>query len=361
MPKSYRFLSIERPDIAEEWDYDKNLEEFGPDVNPDTVSFGSHKKVWWKCKLGHTWQTSVQHRTSKNFARGCPYCNHRKVWIGFNDLKTLRPELAEEWDYDKNIDSDGNKLIPEMFSEFNTKDIWWKCKFGHSWKTKIMYRTSDNTGCPICCKNCTSYPEQLIYLLLSNAGLKVSNRYTIGKLEFDIAIHDKNCYIEYNSKYHKGKEDIDNKKKKYCEDNNIKCIVIHEYKNFNFESNIDNKYSYYKYRGILHGNTEELLDIVNSILKELDINMNYNIIPDDIRINAYKYSHNHIKYEDSIEFRYPELANLFVDDMNNGITAKDLTPYSTVKVYWRSQSGIRLSKVHDIVGNYVKKINKEEK
>ena len=30
-----------------------------------------NKKVWWKCKRGHEWKTSILHRSS---GRGCPYC-----------------------------------------------------------------------------------------------------------------------------------------------------------------------------------------------------------------------------------------------------------------------------------------------
>lgn len=355
MPKSYRYLSNERPDIAEEWDYEKNKIELGEHINPDTVSFGSHTEAWWKCSLGHSWKTSIQHRTSKNFARGCPFCNNRRVLPGFNDLKTLRPEIAEEWDYEKNIDVDGNKLVPEQFTEHNGYVAWWKCKFGHSWKVRIATRTSDNTGCPKCCKNSTSYPEQLIYLLLQRTGLRVYNREKINNIEFDISLPDNNCYIEYNSIYHTGKHVTDNKKLNYCREHGVKFIVIDENKEYELNKHTEDGYSIYRYKGIVHGNVGELLDIVNSILVELSINYKFESIPDDIRIMAYKYSHNHIKYEDSLAYKYPEVAELLIDELNGGITAKDITPYTSFKVYWMSLSGVKLSKVHDIVGNYVKR------
>jgi hypothetical protein len=44
-------------------------EAFGWD--PSTVTVSSNKKVKWKCIEGHTWTTSVAHRT---VGRGCPTC-----------------------------------------------------------------------------------------------------------------------------------------------------------------------------------------------------------------------------------------------------------------------------------------------
>ena len=40
---------------------------------PDKVSAGSFKKVWWKCKKGHSWQAKVASRTE---GHNCPICNN---------------------------------------------------------------------------------------------------------------------------------------------------------------------------------------------------------------------------------------------------------------------------------------------
>jgi hypothetical protein len=32
---------------------------------------------------------------------GCPYCGNRMVLKGFNDLQTVRPDIAQDWDYKK--------------------------------------------------------------------------------------------------------------------------------------------------------------------------------------------------------------------------------------------------------------------
>lgn len=37
-----------RPDLIEEWNYEKNYP-----LTPKDVTIGSKKKVWWICKNGH--------------------------------------------------------------------------------------------------------------------------------------------------------------------------------------------------------------------------------------------------------------------------------------------------------------------
>lgn len=95
IPNNIKSLAQYRPDIAAEWNYVKNNEEFGADFNPCTISYGAHKDAWWICERGHEYKAAIYHRTSKNYPRGCPFCRHGRVKIGDNDLKTLRPEIAE--------------------------------------------------------------------------------------------------------------------------------------------------------------------------------------------------------------------------------------------------------------------------
>jgi|SaaInlStandDraft_7_1057024.scaffolds.fasta_scaffold262897_1 hypothetical protein len=45
-------LEILYPDVAKEWHPTKNKLLTLKDVTP-----GCNKKVWWKCKGGHEWQT----------------------------------------------------------------------------------------------------------------------------------------------------------------------------------------------------------------------------------------------------------------------------------------------------------------
>lgn len=125
------------PTLAKEWDYEKNL-----DVNPGLIGPCSHKKVWWKCVKGHSFQCVVSKRTKRK--DGCPYCSGRYAIPGETDFATKRPDLVEEWDYEK------NELAPFNYTPCSSKKVYWRCKNGHSYQRKITERTSKGFGCPFC-------------------------------------------------------------------------------------------------------------------------------------------------------------------------------------------------------------------
>ena len=135
MLKGYNDLETVNPEIAKEWDYEKNT------LLPSEVTRCSGKVVWWKCEKGHSWKITVSSRTKGS---GCPYCCNQKILAGYNDLQTLEPEIASEWDYDK------NKLKPSEVAAYSNKKFWWKCQNGHSWKSAISGRTKGGQGCPYC-------------------------------------------------------------------------------------------------------------------------------------------------------------------------------------------------------------------
>ena len=89
-------LSTVRPDLAQEWHPTKN-----EDISPSLVTCGNNKKVWWKCAKGHEWEAVISDRVRGN---GCPFCSGRRAIKGKTDLATVNPELAEEWNYDRNDD-----------------------------------------------------------------------------------------------------------------------------------------------------------------------------------------------------------------------------------------------------------------
>ena len=134
-------LATKRPNLANEWHPTKN-----GDLTPQDVSVGSNKKVWWRCSEGHEWQASIINRT-KEEGTTCPYCSGRKAAAGFNDLATRRPDIASEWDYEKNY-----PLTPQDVGIGSEKEVWWRCSEGHEWKQKIGYRTrvGRDSKCPIC-------------------------------------------------------------------------------------------------------------------------------------------------------------------------------------------------------------------
>lgn len=134
-------LETQYPEVANQWDAERNAR-----LDPHTISPFSHEKVWWRCELGHSWQAAPYSRT-KEKGSGCPYCTGKKVLAGFNDLATLWPDLAEEWDQPLNGDLTPNDVTPG-----SNKKVWWHCSHEHIWQTAVYARTrkSKGTGCPIC-------------------------------------------------------------------------------------------------------------------------------------------------------------------------------------------------------------------
>ena len=130
-------LSAVHPELIAEWS-EKNLP-----LTPDSITFGSNKKVWWKDACGHEWETSIKARSS---GEKCPICSGARVIEGINDLNTLKPELASEW-------SEENEIKPTEVSVGSHKKVIWQCKQGHEWIGTVKRRTINKTGCPYCSHN----------------------------------------------------------------------------------------------------------------------------------------------------------------------------------------------------------------
>ena len=134
--KGFNDLMTKNPDLSKQWHPTKNGKLY-----PDMVTSASSKKVWWYGECGHAWKASINNRAKGS---GCPYCSNHKVLTGFNDLRTLYPELSKEWDYSVN-----GSLRPETVASKSNLTVGWKCSKGHKWKAKIEDRANGN-GCPVC-------------------------------------------------------------------------------------------------------------------------------------------------------------------------------------------------------------------
>lgn len=130
-------LASEHPALVKEWHTTKNA-----GLNPNEVSSGSHRKVWWQCEKGHEWLAQVKSRVA---GTGCPYCSKRRIIPGGNDLATTHPHLAVQWDVVKNA-----PLIPQEVVSGSNRKVWWIGECGHEWQASILSRTSTQSGCPVC-------------------------------------------------------------------------------------------------------------------------------------------------------------------------------------------------------------------
>lgn len=134
-------LKARFPSIAAELDPEKN-----GDSNSEFLFPNSKKRMWWKCKVcERTWEAPIYQRT--RFNSQCPYCTRKIPIPGKNDLKSRYPSIAAEWDPEKNGD-----LTPEHVTVSCNKKVWWKCHYGHSWKTTVYCRTR-GSRCPHCLRS----------------------------------------------------------------------------------------------------------------------------------------------------------------------------------------------------------------
>ena len=120
--KGVNDLASQYPEVAMEWHPFKN-----GDKKPEDFTSGSGYKAWWRILyfdeerkqfFMFEWQAEVKSRTKKK--NQCPYLTNHKIQTGFNDLATLRPDLASLWHKHKN----GN-LSPNNIGTTSKTNIWW--------------------------------------------------------------------------------------------------------------------------------------------------------------------------------------------------------------------------------------------
>lgn len=123
-----------RPELAAEWADERDIA---------TVSQGSSYIAAWRCAADetHVWKAAVRKRTSRG--DGCPYCSNKKILVGFNDLTTTHPEVAVEWDDERDI------LTVFGGSGYRAQ---WKCQTdpSHVWHATVSKRTGRGDRCPDC-------------------------------------------------------------------------------------------------------------------------------------------------------------------------------------------------------------------
>ena len=179
MTKSLYDYCTERQDdlLLFQWDGGKNGR-----LSPQDVSFGSHRKIWWKCGRGHQWQSAVYSRTGRG--TGCPYCTGRRSHPQRETLASLHPELLEQWHPTKNLGIDPNELPPATH-----RKVWWICERGHEWRTEVKLRTN-GSGCPYCLNRqiivgendlATTHPELAAQWDSSRNGHLTPQQVTAGK------------------------------------------------------------------------------------------------------------------------------------------------------------------------------------
>ncbi|MEF9875308.1 MAG: IS21 family transposase [Gordonibacter sp.] len=141
--KGFNDLKTTHPKIARQLHPDKNGGLKATEIMANTC-----KSLWWRCELGHEWTTQVNYRTQDpKHDPGCPYCNNRKCWPGFNDLQTVNPIIANMWHPRLNHGAKPSEVLPTA-----SKVVWWKgLECGHVFDMPVYQRTAaSQTYCPYC-------------------------------------------------------------------------------------------------------------------------------------------------------------------------------------------------------------------
>lgn len=321
--KKSKLLKITHPELIKEWDFEKNIYSW------DTISTGSGKRVWWKCEKGHSWDTRVYVRTGKDGGTGCRYCKHNSPPRSDHNFAVMYPHLLEEWDYDK------NDIDPHLVSPKSCTPRWWKCKYGHSWKTRVAHRANGH-GCSDCNKQ-TSRLQIYIYCEMKYFFPNAQYRHKINRLECDVYLPDEKIGIEVDGNYwHDNRADKDAQKVSKLRDSGIEVISIREYKHpmvnrltigYHDESNPIEI-------------TKELAIMLGRMLNRQDLtdyskgNEQINKLEYLTQISKYPMSFSKSLAEDN-----PELAAEWDYEANGKLTPEHVAPYSHTEVGWICSKG----------------------
>lgn len=327
--KGYNDLVTVHPEIAAQWDYEKNEGQ-----RPEEFVFSAKKSFWWKCNVcGYEWKTEIANR---HRGTGCPACSNVVLQQGKNDLLSQRPDLCKEWDFEKNT------LRPEQVALYTRKKVAWICPKGHEYTAVVSERTK-GAGCPKCQQERrVSFPEKAICYYASKYFNNVKANYRaewLGGFELDIYLPDIQAAIEYDgiyghsTKYGKGR---DERKNYACEKQGIKLIRIREkgcaeitgqYASFQVESS--KKFA----DGILFAlNTaaeiagQKRIYTYEDINLEEDVGKIYSLIE-------------YMDKENSLLSKAPEVAKIWHPTKNGHLTPESVAVWSSKSVWWLGKCG----------------------
>ena len=309
-------LQTVNPILASEWNYEKNI-----NLTPSDVLPNSSKKAWWICNKGHEWQATIG---SRNGGCGCPYCSGRFAISGKNDLQTVNPSLAKEWNYERNGDLTPRAVLPN-----SNKRVWWICEKGHEWEAQIGWRNK-GSDCPVCnSERNTSFQEYVLEYYLNLHGIETVHAYRGNGYELDIYIPSMKIAIEYDGSYwHKDKTKKDLEKNAKCENDGIKLYRIREGLAPLYSTSIDY---------VVQENQHSLSDAISEILSEITgTKVDVNLKRDAVAIENLR---EHTEKESSVLFANPQIAAEWNYEKNGRVRPENFLPNSSKRVWWKCSKG----------------------
>ena len=315
-------LAEDNAELIKEWDYDKN-----GDITPYMITPKSSQHYWWICEKGHSYEASLLSRYSDS---GCPICSNKQVLAGYNDLATIKPDMLEKWNYEKNV------IMPKEITYGSKRKVWWKCpECSYQWKAAVYTITGKRMGgCPRCAREArTSFPEQAAYFYIKQLFPSAINgdRVQIYPKELDIYIPEINVAIEYDGEaFHQSrKRDIE--KNMLCQERGIFLYRIREMKCPPLD-NVDNCVSYNYDRYDISSLAEVIKRICNRLGKDIDIDLER----DELSIEE---QYRKKKKENNLAGLYPELVKEWDYVKNKGLSPDKYSFGSSQKVWWICSKG----------------------
>ena len=133
-------------------------------VNDEYIVLGEYMdcrhKVKMQCKNNHVWDADPQHLFN---GVGCPYCACYAVWVGFNDLLTTRPDIAQlmknpndGYKYSQGVNKRATLICPQC---------------GYECVKSISAVCADGFKCPKCSDG-ISYPNKFGRAFLDQLTIK---------------------------------------------------------------------------------------------------------------------------------------------------------------------------------------------
>lgn len=293
-------------------------------------TYASNDYALWECsECGFEWKSKIGNRTL--LKRGCPKCGRKKTAEGVrkakakkNNLSEQFPQLAAEWDYEKNY-----PLKPADISSGSEEKVFWICPWcGTNYEMRINKRTRRNSSCPRCAKQSTSFPEQAIYYYLNKVFPKATNRDSTLGFEVDIFIPELNIAVEYDGiRWHSTEASLkkDNVKDDKCVGKGIKLIRFR-----------DSRLTKTSHADIINCKDGDNADLEKGLLTLFNMigcePPSIDLKRDTINIIA---SYSRMRKEKSLSALFPEIAAEWDYEKNTNLSP-DMVPYGYgKKVWWR--------------------------
>lgn len=315
--KGYNDLITLYPFVKDIWNYSRNI-----GIDPEKCTGKSHRVVWWICSNGHEWESKISHITD---GHTCPYCSGQRSIVGVNDIKTTNPQLAKEWDYEKNT------IPTETVMQSSGKKYWWKCQYGHSWQATAAHRTAGE-GCPVCASTLrTSFPEKAIFYYISKKSPDAIGSFRTAAIvpyELDIFLPTMNIAIEYDGEFYHQDISRDLAKDTLCNKLGIQLLRVREPNCPQYETSA-------KLLKMHSLSTLSLEQIISDILMLAGFKVEIDFVDidrDRIKIDELRV---YTRIENSFGESFPQLISEWNIERNGNITPYSVTKYSGRKVWWK--------------------------